>query len=61
MKMEGADRCRGKKREDTCESLQLNLIKEQLIFIKSKAIGTFLLLGVRSSRTSKGKSFQKQK
>lgn len=38
MKMEGVDRCRGKMREGTCESLQLNLIKEQLIFIKGKAM-----------------------
>lgn len=39
MKMEGVDRCRGKMRENTCESLQLNLIKEQLIFIKGKGMG----------------------
>lgn len=39
MKTEGVDRCRGKMREDTHESLQLNLIKEELIFIKRKARG----------------------
>ena len=30
MKMQGADKCRGKIREKTCESLQLSLITEQL-------------------------------
>lgn len=36
MKMKGVDRCRGK-REDTYETLQLNLMEEQLIFIMGKA------------------------
>lgn len=35
--MESVDRCRGKIREDTHESLQLMLLKEQLIYIKGKA------------------------
>lgn len=35
--MERVDRCRGKMRQDTCESLQLMLLKEQLIYAKGKA------------------------
>lgn len=38
MKMEGVDRCRGRITEETCESLQLNLITKQLIFIKGRGI-----------------------
>lgn len=34
--MESVDRCRGKMREDTCESLQLMLLKEEF-YIKNKA------------------------
>lgn len=37
--MESVDICTGKMREDTCESLQLMLPKEQLIYVKVSGFG----------------------
>lgn len=37
--MESVDICTGKMRENTCESLQLMLLKEQLIYVKVSGFG----------------------